>query len=74
VRDRADGDPRLALRRPEHAADVERLALHPRGESRRGEQVVEAHRQLEARLGGEEGLEVEDADARDGRCLDRLDE
>ena len=30
--------------------DVERLAFHPGGEARRGEQVVELHRQLGARL------------------------
>ena len=50
------------------------LALHPGAEARRREQVVEPHGELEALLGRIERLEVEDADARHRRRLDRLDQ
>ena len=51
VRDRDDGDARLALGREQQSLDVERLALEPHAEAGRGEQVVHRHRELEAVLG-----------------------
>ena len=74
MRNGNDGDPRLAFRREEEPLDVERLALEPDAESRRGEQVVDRHRELEAVLGRVEGLDVEHADLFEGRFLDRADE
>ena len=52
----------LALRRIEQLADVERFAFQPRFEARRGQQIVQRHRQLEAILGGIERFEIEHAD------------
>ena len=42
MRDGDDGDARLALGREQQPLRVERLALHPRGEARRGDEVVDA--------------------------------
>ncbi len=49
----------LALGGEQQALCVERLALHPRGETGRGDEVVDLHRELEALFRGEERLEVE---------------
>ena len=54
----------LALGREQEPADVEGLALQPGLESRRGQEVVEAHGQLEPLLGGIERVEVHDPHAR----------
>ena len=74
VRDRDDGDARLALGREQQALDVERLALEPHAEAGRGEQVVHRHRELEPVLGGIEGLDVEHADLVERRLLDGADQ
>ncbi len=64
----------LPCRRVEQALDVERLALHPRAEPRRGQQVVERHRELEPLGRREERLEIHDADLLHGRCLNQLNQ
>ncbi len=74
VCDGEDRDPRLPLRCVEQAAHVERLALAPGGEGRRGQQIVEDHRQLEAVLRREERLEVQHAELLEGGALDRADQ
>ena len=74
VSDREDRGAGLALGRVEERADVERLALEPGVEARRGEEVVEPGRQLEPVLSREERLEVQRAHLGDRRALDLLDE
>ena len=58
----------------EQAPDVERIALEPRLERRRREEVVELAGEREAILRREERLELERADAREGRLLERADQ
>jgi hypothetical protein len=58
----------------QEGVDVERLSFHPRLHARRGEQVVELEGEFEALLCGEEGLQVEGADAGERRLLDFADE
>ena len=74
MRDGHHRDTRLSGRGVEQALDVERLALHPRAEPRRGQQVVERHRELEPLGRREERLEIHDADLLHGRCLDQLNQ
>ncbi len=74
VRDREDRDARLACITAQEAADVERRALHPELEARRGEQVVERQRELEAVLLRVERVEVEHADLGERRLLDLRDQ
>ena len=74
VRDGEDRDARLSLRRVQQAGDVQRLALQPRLEARRGQQVVQRHRQRKPLLGRVERLQVEHADARRPAAIARLDQ
>ena len=69
VRDRDDADAGPAVGAVEQAVDVQRLALQPRAEPWRRQQLVELHGQLEAILGGVERLEVEDTHLGQGRRL-----
>ncbi len=50
---------RLAFGCPEQALDIEGDSLRPTLEGRRGKQIVELHRQLEAIFRGEELLDLE---------------
>ncbi len=74
VRDREDRDAGLAGVAAQQLAHVERHALHPELEARRGEQVVERQRQLEAILLRVERVEIEHADLGERRLLDLGDE
>ena len=74
VRNRQDRHARLARVGVEQALRVERLALHPRGEAGRGQQVVNLHREAEAILLRIEGLEIHHADAGDRRALNSRDQ
>ncbi len=74
VGDREDGQAGLARRRVEERADVERVALQPGLEPGRGQQVVDHHGELVAVGRGIEGVDLENADALEGRSLDLLDE
>ena len=74
VRDGDDRDARPPALAVQQRLHVDRVAAQPEVEARRGEQVVDGHRQAEAVLGREERLQVEDADARRPRVLDARDE
>src|SRR4029077_9124172 len=74
VRDREDRDARLAALAAQQLSHVERRALHPELEARRGEQVVERQSELEAILLWIERVELEDADLRERRLLDLRDQ
>ena len=71
MRDRDDGHPRLAGRRPEQAAHVERIPFEPGLEAGRGRHRVELAGQLEAVAGGIKILEVEKPDPFDRWRRDR---
>ena len=74
VGDRQDRDARLAGVGVEQRIDVERIALEPHREVGRGEQPVEIGGELEPIGGGEEAVELEDADALKRRRLHLRDE
>ena len=69
MRQRQNRQPGFALFRMQQPANIERLALHPGRKARRGEQVVEAHRQREPLLRREEAFEVHHADFLERRGL-----
>ena len=69
VGDAQDREARFALRRVEEFCDVERFALAPCGESRRGQEVVERHDQLHALFGRVEIFQRQHADFVEGRVL-----
>src|SRR5690349_17679101 len=71
MRNRNDGDARLAFRGEEQALYIERLTVHPCGKAWRGEQIVQCHRELEAFLGRIESFEIERAHLVERRLLDR---
>jgi len=74
VRDGDDGDARLAGVGVEEFLDVERLAVQPRVEARRGQQSVDAQREFHAILRGVEALDVEHAHLVEWRFLNGLDQ
>ena len=74
VGDRHHRGARPSLRRVEEPSQIERLPLRPGLEAGGGEQVVEPQGEREALLFREEGLEVEDAHAVEGRPLDAVHE
>jgi hypothetical protein len=74
VRNRDDRDARPAFGGVEQALDVECFAVQPGLEPRRGEQAVDAQREIGAVFRGIEALEIEHADAVEGRLLDGLDD
>ena len=74
VGDGHDGGPGPAVGLSEHGVDVDRRALVPRRERRRGQQPVELEGQLVPIAGGEERVELEHPELAERRCLDLADE
>ena len=75
VGDREDREPRLALRRVEQRADVERLALEPGVESGRGQEVVEPRSPARTRsFAGKNESRSSTPTLATGGVLDLLDE
>ena len=70
VRQVDDRGPRLAVVGPQQALHVEVGPVPPRRERRRGDQRVELHRQRQAVLLGEEGVDVEHAEFADRGAVD----
>ncbi len=60
---------RLSFGCEEHGLDVEGFAFAPGFKSRRGEDVVQDHRQFHAVFGREEGIHGEGAEVGEGRGL-----
>ena len=74
MRDRGDRDALLAALRPQQLPDIQRNALEPGVEARRGEEVVHLDGELLALLRGVEGFDVHRAHARHRRLLDLRDQ
>ena len=74
VSDAEDADAGLAGGGVEEAFDVEGFAGEPGAEAWGGEEVVDAHGEFRAFFFGEEGFEVDDADAAEGWGEDVVDD
>ena len=71
---REDRQARLAFRGVQYLLNIERLSFHPTTESRRGEQIIERHRQLLSILKRIERLDILDSDFRHWRRLNLLNQ
>ncbi len=72
--DRDDGQARFLFRRIKDALDIERLTFEPAGKRRRGEQIVQVHRQLGSVFRRVERFQIDRADVRDRRTVDFLNQ
>ena len=74
VRDRENGDARLARGGMEQPADIQRFALQPRRKAGRREEAVQEHRQVKTVFRGKKRVDVDHANASQGRGLHFLDQ
>src|SRR6185369_3117966 len=74
VGDRENTDARLPCLGPQKLADIQRITREPRLESRRCQQIIQRHGQLESILGRIERFQVQNADLLHRRLLDLRDQ
>jgi len=72
VGDREDRDARPPVGGVEQLPDVERVALEPRREARRGERVVQLRGEREAVLRRKEGFEIQETPVEVSTALERM--
>src|ERR1044071_5034482 len=74
MRNRKDRETRPSCVGVEKLLNVERLAFHPACETRRRDQVIDLHSELEPIVSREERIEIHHTDLRDWRRLNFLNQ